>query len=203
MWNFVSSIPGVYLSSVFVDRKDKIYVSTIFGSLYVSTDRGVSWNTNNSGLPGTGAITFGDDLFSNVYAIAGGEVFRSDSGTAPWTRIDTSISHLILDPISSYASPYNYISGDSLLYLGTQYGLFTSTNGGKSWLATNNGIQAGTLYGFARTATRQFVTTNLGLFYNNLADTTWTKVFPINGYAIGNAVYLDNNGDAVHARTDH
>ncbi len=80
----------------------------------------VSWNTNNSGLPGTGAITFGDDLFSNVYAIAGGEVFRSDSGTAPWTRIDTSISHLILDPISSYASPYNYISGDSLLYLGTQ-----------------------------------------------------------------------------------
>ena len=195
VWHFVSSLPSVYLSSVFVDRKDKIYVSTIFGSLYVSTDRGVSWNTNNTGLPGTGATTFGDDLFGNDYAIAGGEVFRSDSGTAPWTRIDTSIANKILDPVSSYASPYNYIAGDSLLYLGTQYGLFTSTDGGKSWLTTNNGIQAGTLYGFAKTATRQFATTNLGLFYNNLGDTTWTRVFPVNGYAVGNAVYLDNNGN--------
>jgi photosystem II stability/assembly factor-like uncharacterized protein len=194
IWHLINSIPANYMQTIFVDRKDRIYTSTVSGSVYVGTDGGQSWNPHSSGLNYAAVTNFGDDAYHNVYAIAGDEVFRSDSGTSAWTRIDTAISRMILDPISSYASPFNYIAGDSLLYLGTNYGLFSSSDRGNSWHETNRGIQAGTIYGYVKTAARQFASTGLGLYYEDQGDTVWTKAFPANGYAVGNSIYADING---------
>jgi photosystem II stability/assembly factor-like uncharacterized protein len=194
IWHPVTSLTNTYMTTVFIDRKNRIYVSTLFGAVYTSIDGGQTWNPMSNGLNYSDVTAFGDDVYSNVYCVAGAQVFRSDSGTTSWKEIDTSITRLFLDPVTSYNSPYKYISGDSILYLGTNYGLFASSDRGTTWAESNRGIQAGTLYGFARTQSRQFAATGLGLFYNNLGDTTWTKAFPANGYAVGNSIYTDNNG---------
>ena len=194
IWHPVTSLTNTYMTSVFIDRKNRIYVSTLFGAVYISIDRGQTWSPMSTGLNSNQVTTFGDDVYSNVYCIAGAQVFRSDSGTASWKEIDTSITRLFLDPVTSYNSPYKYISGDSVLYLGTNYGLFASSDRGATWAESNRGIQAGTIYGFARTPSRQFAATGLGLFYNNSGDTTWTKAFPANGYAAGNSIYVDDGG---------
>jgi Secretion system C-terminal sorting domain len=129
-----------------------------------------------------------------VYALVNGTVVRSDSGTAAWVRIDSSISNKIKDPINSYASPYVDVEGDTVIYLATNYGSFTSTDQGMTWTEANDGIQATTLYGFINSSTRHLVSTALGLYYQNQGDTAWTKSFPSNGYAVGNQIYIDNAG---------
>ncbi len=192
-WSLVSGLIGG-VNTVFVDRMDRIYASTYSG-VYYSTDDGESWHSNNSGLTSYIATKFGEDIFENIYTIDGAGVFRSDSGTSAWARIDTPITKMILDPINSYSPPFNDINGDSVLYLATNYGCFMSTDRGTSWTESNQGISAENLYGFANSSDRNFVSTNLGLYYEKKNDTVWTKVFPQNGYETGTAIYADMNGN--------
>ncbi len=194
VWHRITTMPAQYMTGVFVDRKNRIFAST-YSAVYVSTDTGSTWHLLTAGLGGAIVTSFGDDAFSNIYALGGGMVFRSDSGNSAWVRIDTSISNLILDPINSYSSPYKSIAGDSTIYLATNYGLFTSTDQGNTWVEDNSGISATTLYGFLKSPTRQFISTALGLYYENQGDTSWIKTFPAKGYQTGNAIYVDNAGN--------
>ena len=194
VWHKVGSFPGQNLTSVYVDRKNRIFASTI-SSIYLSTDDGASWQPNNAGISGYGVTNFGDDIFNNIYALAYGEVFRSTGGTSPWVRIDTSISNYIFDPINSYSSPFYAIAGDSAVYLATYYGVFTSSDQGATWSEDNREGGATTLYGYVKTANRRFISTNLGLYYQNNGDSVWTKSFPSRGYETGAAIYADNGGN--------
>jgi Secretion system C-terminal sorting domain/Two component regulator propeller len=194
VWHHLSSYPGGGANGIYVDRKNRVYAST-YGAVYMSTDGGVTWHINSSGLGGGLVKSFGDDAFNNVYALVNGMVVRSDSGTAAWVRIDTSISNKIKDPVNSYSSPYIDVEGDTVIYLATNYGLFASTDQGMTWTEANDGIQATTLYGFVNSSTRRFVSTALGLYYENQGDTAWTKAFPANGYAAGGSIYTDNGGN--------
>jgi Secretion system C-terminal sorting domain len=193
VWHKLSSYFGSYTVGLFVDRKNRVYAST-YGSVYMSSDGGLTWHINSTGLDGGAVTSFGDDAFNNVYALVNGTVVRSDSGTAAWVRIDSSISNKIKDPINSYASPYVDVEGDTVIYLATNYGSFASTDQGMTWTEANDGIQATTLYGFVNSSTRHVVSTALGLYYQNQGDTVWTKAFPSNGYAVGNQIYVDNAG---------
>ncbi len=194
VWHLVSSFPGSYVTSLFVDRKDRVYAST-YGAVYMSSDGGVTWYVNSIGLGGGAVARFGDDAFNNIYALVNGMVVRSDSGTASWVQIDTSISNKIKDPINSYASPYNAVAGDTAVYLATNYGLFVSTDQGATWAEDNDGIQPATLYGFVKSSSRWFISTGLGLYYEDQGDTNWRKTFPSSGYEIGGQIYIDNAGN--------
>jgi len=192
-WSPVNSFPAAYMTAVYVDHRDSLYAST-FVSVYRSADSGRTWAPQNTGLAGAGVTKFGCDLRDNVYALAGGGVFRSDHGTAPWVRIDSAVSNMILDPISRFNSPFTSIGGDSAIFLGTNYGLFQSTDQGRTWADDNHGIHASTIFGFAMSPTRTFVSTYLGLFYRNMNDTLWTKAFPAHGYKTGSSIYMDGTG---------
>lgn len=193
IWHKLVNYPDSYANTIYVDSLNRIYASTYYSS-YMSSDGGLTWIPNGIGLLDGGITRFGEDAFHNIYGVGGGAVYRSDSGTGPWVRIDTSISNKIVDPITAYASPYNDVGGDTIIYLATNYGLFASSDQGGTWLEANNGIKASTLYGFLKSSGRQFITTSLGLFYQDEGDTIWTKAFPSNGYAVGNSIYVDNGG---------
>jgi Secretion system C-terminal sorting domain len=193
IWHKVSTFPGGSATSVFVDRMNRVYAST-YGGIYLSTDGGATWASKTTGFTGGSVSHFSDDTFHNVYALGGAMVFRSDSGTGSWVRIDTAVTNLIHDPINSYASPFTSIAGDSTLFLGTTYGLFQSTDHGATWSEDDDDIAATTVYGYARSGTRQFETTTLGLYYNSLGDSLWTKSFPATGYQTGGPIYVDNAG---------
>ncbi len=204
VWSLINSFPSNNANLVFVDKGNRIFASTNY-DVYYSTDGGKTWTTNDQGLLNNVVSKFGQDAFNNIYAIAGGMVFRSDKGTGPWFRIDVPLTGLIQDAVNQYNSPYNDVGGDSVLYLATKYGLFKSTDKGNTWSADNQGITANTLYGFAKSSGRNFITTNLGLFYQNSSDTVWTKSFPVNGYKTGSAIFTDNNGNlfTLGAQTDN
>jgi len=193
VWHKVANFPGGSATSVFVDRNNRVYAAT-YGAIYLSTDGGGTWTSKTIGFTGGSVSHFCDDAFHNVYVLGGAKAFRSDSGTASWVRIDTAITNLIHDPINSYASPFTSIAGDSVLLLGTTYGLFQSTDRGTTWSEDNGDFPATTLYGYARSGTMQFETTALGLYDNTLGDTLWTKTFPATGYQTGGPIYVDNVG---------
>jgi len=194
VWHKLSAFPETYANALFADARNRIYAAT-YSSVYFSTNGGSSWTSNGTGLAAGGVTAFGEDAFHNIYAIGGGQVFRSDSGTSAWVRIDTSVTNKIKDPVSQFSNPFNDVGGDSVLFLATNYGLFSSTDQGRTWAESDSGISATTLYGYLKTPTRQFVSTALGLFRGSNADTVWTKVYPSNGYEVGNSIYADNNSN--------
>ena len=193
IWRKINSFPNKYMTSVYVDKSNRIFAST-YSDVYVSTDGAKTWNTNNTGLAQKGVTRFGEDNKKNIYAIAGNMVYRSDGGTSAWTRIDKPVSDLISD-LSTYALPFNDVGGDSALFLATNYGLFKSTDQGTTWMEYNQGISSSVLYGFTKITTRKFMTTNLGLFYQNQNNGTWTKSFPAKGYITGSVIYSDKSGN--------
>ncbi|HTY10209.1 MAG TPA: T9SS type A sorting domain-containing protein [Bacteroidota bacterium] len=194
VWHKVTSLPSAYYVGIFVSRKNRVFTST-YGAVYSSKDSGNTWTMNSSGLGGGAVTRFGDDSFNNIYGLVNGTVVRSDTGFAPWVRIDTAVSKMIRDPINSYASPFNSIGGDTSIYLATNYGLFVSTDQGTTWSEANEGLQAVTLYGYARSATCQFASTGLGVYYENKGDSSWTKTFPPDGFQAGSVVLIDDAGN--------
>jgi len=191
VWHKLSSF-SAYPSTIFIDARNRIYVSS-FSSVYYSTDGGSTWKINSTGLGTTQLVSYGEDAFHNIYGIGSAKVFRSDSGTGSWVRIDTAITNKIKDPVQP-TSPFNQIGGDTVLFLATNYGLFSSTDFGSTWSEANKGITATTIYGYTRSADRQFASTSLGLYYGRIGDTVWTKSFPANGYAAGKPIFIDSAG---------
>ncbi len=193
VWHKLTTFPSSYANAIYVDPLNRIYAGT-YSSSYLSTDGGSSWVANATGLLSGGITRYGHDVFHNIYAVGGGAAYRSDSGTHAWVRIDSSITRKIADPVSQFTNPYNDIGGDTVVFLATSYGMFASTDQGRTWSESNIGIQASAVYGYLKAPGRQFASTNLGLFYLNNGDSAWTKSFPSNGYAVGNAIYSDNGG---------
>lgn len=195
-WTRVNSFPlKSSLKNIYIDASQRIYIST-GSSVYYSSDNGNTWTQNNSGLNNKTVNRFGEDDFKNIYVLADNFAFKSSGGTGAWGRIDKPVSDTFLDVNpNSFISPLTSIGGDLNLYLGTQYGLFVSQDQGATWSASNDVIKAQIIYGFAKSGSRTFVSTSLGLFYANQSNSTWTKVFPTNGYSTGKIVYADQSGN--------
>ncbi len=205
VWNKLTSFPHSSANGVFVDRTDKIF-ATSGSNLYYSTDYGATWTLNTTGLELSSITKFGDDAFGNVYATDGSKIFRSTGGTGTWTRIDAGITAIAVNPTT-----INSISGDSVLFAATSFGMFISADQGTTWASNNNGIQAENISGFAKLSNvslsammptnRYVANTSLGVFYNNSTETTWTKTYPVNGYSGGWNISRDGLGNLyIHTK---
>jgi photosystem II stability/assembly factor-like uncharacterized protein len=188
-WNRLSSFPGTMPSVIFIDKKQRIFVSgTSPGRIYLSTDRGDSWSIDSAGMFSEYASSFGEDLYGNVYAISGDakRIFRSTGGTERWTRIDQPISNLVPDQsiYDTYARPlFKAINGDSILYVSTAVGAFSSKDQGATWQEKNTTIDSYTFFGFLKTPKgRTVIQTTLGVYCKDETSSVWTKTYPANGY---------------------
>jgi hypothetical protein len=195
------------VSMIFVDRQNRMFASgrkSLFGGtiLWKSSDLGNSFTADTAGI-GTlnwNARHICDDAFGNIYAILqtlnpskGDRIYRSLGGTAPFTRIDLPISALVNDP--SKQDIFNDISGDSILTVATDIGIYKSTNQGNTWASENDSILTEVFYGLVRTNTGRFLASNnLGTFYANPPYTTWQKTYPASGYTVGKSLFKDNSG---------
>lgn len=196
VWGKVTSFPlQSNLNKIFIDRSQRIYVSA-GGNAYYSTDKGNTWTANNTGFTYSTINGFGEDSYKNIYVIIGNQVYKSAGGTSPWVRIDKPVSDMFLDSNpNSLTSPLNNVGGDSTLYLSTHYGLFKSTDQGTTWSPLNKGISAKNIFGFAKSGSRTFVSTNLGLSYIDQNSSNWTRTFPSSGYTTGNVIFADQSGN--------
>ena len=204
IWRQINSSTFGFLngfSKVFIDRKDRIFLAgNDMTAIYMSTDHSSTWSVDTAGLGG-GIITFnkfGDDAFGNVYLSTTNTspsqpkaIFKSSGGTLPWTRIDQGIAAITVNPPA-----INSIGGDSTLYAGTSFGLYTSTDQGTTWKESNDGIPSETFNGLVETQNgRLIVSTALAIYTKDAADTSWTKRFPVKGYEAGLPIYQDGLGN--------
>lgn len=146
-WTSVYAVPSGKVSAIALSvTTDTMLIGTNTGELYRSTNTGVSWTTVTPA--GTKVyITDAEISFSNAnvafitrsgYA-AGGHVFRTatlGSAAPSWTDLSGSLPAL---PVMSVA--VNRTTSDQVL-LGTEAGLFKSTNSGTSWSVATSGMAA-------------------------------------------------------------
>jgi photosystem II stability/assembly factor-like uncharacterized protein len=126
---------------------NEVYSATSCG-IYSTNDNGVSWTSRNNGLDG--CVDFQDIEIINNKLIAGTSIwggnityekgiYISNDNGLNWTLSNTGLldgspfedSHLSIRDI--------FINGNDIL-IGTQDGVFKSTNFGQSWAPSNIGI---------------------------------------------------------------
>lgn len=119
-----------------------VYVGT-HGGVFKSLNGGNTWTEMNSGLGSTPASSLAMDRTNTAIIYAGtffAGVFKTTNGGTSWTAVNSGL------PASSTVLGLAIDPTDSLtLYAGANYdigpqhvsGLFKSTNGGGSWVATN------------------------------------------------------------------
>ena len=192
--------PGI--DRVFVDRLDRIWVDVSSGvnapyGPYVSTDHGLTWKNDTTGIGSTNISSFGDDKFGNIYVISypAYRIYRSTNVGKSWTRIDQPLTAMNANSLLNSA-PFTSIGGDSVIFVTTPFGLFKSSDHGTTWTDANQGLRAENFYSMLKLPSGRFLTsTDLGIFRRNANDTVWTKIFPINGYFGGRLLYQDGMGN--------
>jgi photosystem II stability/assembly factor-like uncharacterized protein len=189
-----------YVSAI-VERDSTIYAGTEFGTIWLSTDKGNSWDGANGRLSAQEVYAL---ILSNGNIFAGtdqGSYLLNSDGIS-WTCIDTGIMRV---GTSSFAKI------GTNLFSAKMNGVFLSTNNGSSWKLANTGLKnypintlgvkdtflfAGSNYG------KVFISTNSGTNWVSvsLALTDNTKVEAIASHAenifagtYGHGIYLSTN----------
>jgi photosystem II stability/assembly factor-like uncharacterized protein len=124
-----------------------LYVGTDDGLIQVSEDGGATWSRCGE-LPGTGSHVYINDLKADrfdrdvVYAVADmhkfGDfapyVFKSTNGGKSWKSItgDLPDRHVVWRLVQDHVEP-------RLLFVGTEFGVFASLDGGQRWHPLSGG----------------------------------------------------------------
>jgi len=137
-WNAISGdLTAGYLVSMAISKTtDTIYVGTSEGELAVSFDGGVTWTYRTlpdvSGWEDIRDIWIDPDNAARVYAIIsqtyGAKVVYSEDAGVNWTDIS---GDLVNKP---YALAVDFRPDTDLIFVGTRYGFYYSTDGGSTYV---------------------------------------------------------------------
>ncbi len=135
---------GGVLSAIAVSRSntDVIYTGSSDGRLMVSTNGGANWDDRTTGLPSRfiTSITVNPTDPKTAYVTLSGfgspHVFKTVNYGVNWTDVSTNLpdiptNTMLLDPRAGHSNT---------LYVGTDIGVFRSTDDGASWATFNNGM---------------------------------------------------------------
>ena len=117
-----------------------IYTGSDDGRVMVSTDTGVNWTQRTTGLPNRFiksiivSRTNSDVAYLTVSGFGSGHVFKTINAGVNWTDIsgnlpDIPTNTLLVDPMTA-----------NTLYVGTDIGVYRSTNDGGVWAGFNSGL---------------------------------------------------------------
>lgn len=143
-------------------KQGLLFAGTDNGDLHVTTDDGKTWTSINTGLPKRSItrITASPHDADNVFVAFSGSglddyrpyVFRSDDQGSTWSSISEGLP---LEPINViYEDP----TVPDLLYVGTDMGVYTSLDGGRSWVSLCGNLPTASVYDlFMHPATHELV----------------------------------------------
>jgi photosystem II stability/assembly factor-like uncharacterized protein len=124
-------------------RDQDIFAGTSGQGIFQSTDNGASWIQSDSGLTNTyvtGLTSIGPRLFAATLRTPGdsiGGVYVSTDSGASWNVADTGLTNQMLNNIIAYGTT---------LIVGTQTGVFASTNNAASWQDISPGTLVDSVY---------------------------------------------------------
>jgi photosystem II stability/assembly factor-like uncharacterized protein len=162
--------------NAFAAMGKQLFVGTNYG-VFVSTDQGMSWRPINRGLPSpfkdgrkylNALAVSGDTLFAGFAGRLNLGVFRFDSQSQSWTEVNEG---LVDRDVNTFA-----VSGGKL-FVGTEAGVWVSTDKGESWRSANSGMNAN--HGVGEMAVRDnrlLVQAFGGVYASADNGNTWTPV---------------------------
>ena len=200
VWQKNLSFPGSNPSVIFVDRMNRIFVAAN-SMIYASTNSGTSWQ-DITGVNYNQVQSFGDDAFGNIYSTGFYGAYRLSKLNPPWVNISDSIGTFSSTPTN--LNFINAISGDTILYAATDFGLFKSSDSGSTWMYEDSSMQmpASTFYGLVRSGNYYLTSTNLGVYRLKDGDSVFTKVFPKKGFKGGIQLWADSAGTIFTLQQD-
>lgn len=173
--------------SVAVGGAGDIFAGTNGHGCFKSTDGGVTWDS----LPSlsSGIIrclkVFGSTVYAGTY---GAGIFRTTNNGSTWDQINTGLSSSNVYAIDAGAS--------SIVYAGTEGGVYLSTNGGDSW-AFKNALTAQKL--LIGTGSATYAANGGGLFESTDQGTSWDQNAGASAATSGNALAYSATGDLLIA----
>ncbi|MGA2296295.1 MAG: T9SS type A sorting domain-containing protein [FCB group bacterium] len=196
IWSKIPALPATYLTALFIDKSNRIFVSSSY-NVYVSTDDGSTWLLDTLGLDHSGVSKFTEDKYGNVYGIdvVGLNVFTRLANQQNWQNYNTTSFINSADPDANRL--VHDISADSLLMAATAFGLFQSSDFGKTWNENKNkNFECNIFYNFLEDVNsgKYYLTTNRGLFIGDPKKNNWTKLFPQSGNQNQCPIFIDKNG---------
>jgi len=138
-----SSSANDYISAITIAKGNSsvIYVGCTNGKLWFTTDGGSTWNERDNNLPNAWCkgIAINNGNSSIAYITFSGflsneKVYKTTDYGNTWTNVSGDLPNIPVNCIllNPYANGY--------LYVGTDLGVFSSTNDGTNWIQENNGL---------------------------------------------------------------
>ena len=165
---------------VVADRVDpRKFYGISGGTLYSSTDAGVSFTASASALPNGGRLRAVPGHVGDLWLVAGDALYHSTDGGAAFTKL-TSVASVHAQGFGKaapgHAYPALYIAGK----VGAVTGFFRSDDAGASWVRINDDAHgygtASIVIGDPRVYGRVYVGTNgRGIIYGEPAGTVAGK----------------------------
>jgi hypothetical protein len=168
------------------------YDTTIFegnygGGVERSTNNGMDWTVQNTGITDLGISAF---LFSggSLYAATFGGAFVSSNNGNDWTTISTA------QQISSMAALGSYLFiGISYQYSPSEFGVYRSSDMGANWAQMNTGLPADPKIRSLETVNSTlFAGTSQGAYASTDMGTNWNAVLPLEDTIIAFAMQDTN-----------
>ncbi len=134
---------GAMVSAVIVAKGNSnvIYAGCTNGRVQVTTDAGSSWNLRTSGLPNLSVTKISTDPGNPATAYvtfsgyqASSKIYKTTDYGSSWTNISGNLPNLPTNCV--VVNPAN----GSNLFVGTDLGIFSTTNGGSSWVQDVTGM---------------------------------------------------------------
>jgi len=162
--------------TAFAATGKQLFVGTNYG-VFVSTDQGMNWRPINRGLPSppkddrkyvNALAVSGDTLFAGFAGHWNFGVFRFDSQSQSWTEVNNG---LLDRNVNIFA-----VSGGKL-FVGTEVGVWVTTDNGESWKSANSGMNAQHGVGEMAVRDNRLLVQGFGGVYASADNgNTWTPV---------------------------
>ena len=134
-----------YISAISVSKSDSnvIYVGTSDGNFQTSTDGGQNWYLRNDSLPNRFVMDNVIDPVdaSHVYVVFSGydttHVWESTDYGVNWTDISSNLPDI---PVNTIVLPTGQFQNSGVIYIGTDFGCFKTSDNGGQWFPFDNGL---------------------------------------------------------------
>lgn len=200
-WSRVSGFMGSEVTDI---KSSGIYLYAVtFGGVSVSSDNGISWVLNNTGLT---------NLYANALVIKNnklflateGGIFLSTDNGVNWTGISTGLTQLSINDITR--------KGNDIYAATAGGGLFKTTNDGVSWFNSGVGIIYPNVLSIIVHDSILFASDFSGIYSSTNNGLSWQTVSFLNGIpnnptafklqTTGSILFACLLGDGVYGSTN-